>query len=65
MAKVEDRLANEFLEQLGNVNSGTARTVGVHLADFEQYVRTEYHEDLDSLVDELNLLVLLMEIMAI
>jgi hypothetical protein len=46
MAKVESRLANEFLEQLGNVNSGTARTVGVHSADFEQYVTTEYHEDL-------------------
>jgi hypothetical protein len=53
MAKVESRLANAFLEQLGNVNNGTARTVSIHLADFEQFVKREYHKDLDSLVEEL------------
>jgi uncharacterized membrane protein len=25
----------------------------VHLADFEQFVKTEYHENLDTLVEEL------------
>src|SRR5215204_2258218 len=53
MVRVEAKLANEFLEQLGNVNKGSARTVSVHLADFEQFVKTEYHQDLDSLVEEL------------
>jgi hypothetical protein len=54
MARVESRLANKFLEQLGNVNKGSARTVSIHLADFEQFVKREYHkEDLDSLVEEL------------
>jgi integrase len=53
MARVEAKLANQFLEQLGNVNKGSARTVRVHLADFEQFVKQEYQEDLDSLVEEL------------
>lgn len=53
MARVQSRLANDFLEQLGNVNKGSARTVSIHLADFEQFVTTEYHQDLDSLVEQL------------
>src|SRR5215213_1799553 len=53
MARVEAKLANEFLEQVSNVNKGSARTVSVHLADFEQFVKQEYHEDLDSLVEGL------------
>jgi hypothetical protein len=53
MARVESKLAHGFLEQLGNVNKGTARTVSIHLADFEQFVKREYHKDLDSLVEEL------------
>ena len=53
MAEVESKLANEFLEQLGNVNKGSARTVSVHLADFEQFIRTEYRKGLDSLLEEL------------
>jgi integrase len=53
MARVESKFANDFLEQLGNVNKGSARTVGVHLADFEQFVKTQYQEDLDSLVEQL------------
>ena len=44
MARVQSKFANDFLEQLGNVNKGSARTVSVHLADFEQFVMTEYHE---------------------
>src|SRR5215204_2867442 len=53
MARLEAKLANDFLEQLSNVNRGSARTVSVHLADFEQFVKTEYQRDLDSLVEEL------------
>jgi integrase len=53
MTRVESRLANEFLEQLGNVNRGTARTVSIHLADFEKFVKREYRRDLDSMVEEL------------
>ena len=53
MARVESKLANGFLKQLANVNGGTARTVSIHLADFEQFVKREYHKDLDSLVEEL------------
>jgi integrase len=53
MAEVESKLANEFLGQLGNANKGSARTVSVHLADFERFVKREYQEDLDSLVEEL------------
>lgn len=53
MAKVNSRVANDFLEQLANVNKGSARTVSIHLADFEQFVSTEYHEDLDSLVEQI------------
>jgi integrase len=53
MTRVESRLANEFLEQLGNVNRGTSRTVSIHLADFEQFVKREYCRDLDSMVEEL------------
>ncbi len=53
MTRVESRLANEFLEQLGNVNWRSARTVSVHLADFEQFIRREYRRDLDSMVEEL------------
>jgi integrase len=55
MARVESKLANEFLEQLGNVNKGTARTISIHLAAFEQFVKREYrhNEDLDSLVEQL------------
>jgi integrase len=53
MARVQSKFANDFVEQLGNVNKGSARTVSVHLADFEQFVKQEYQEDLDSLVEEL------------
>lgn len=53
MARVEAKLANEFLEQLGNVNKGSARTVSVHLADFEQFVKTQYQRDLGSMVEGL------------
>jgi integrase len=53
MTKVESRLASEFLEQLGNVNRGTARTVSIHLADFERFVKREYYIDLDSMVEQL------------
>src|SRR5215203_1510820 len=53
MARLQSKFANDFLEQLGNVNTGSARTVSVHLADFEQFVRTEYRKDLDSLLEEL------------
>jgi integrase len=53
MARLQSKFANDFLEQLGNVNMGSARTVSVHLADFEQFVKTEYHKGLDSLVEEL------------
>ena len=53
MKRIESRLANEFLEQLRNVNRGTARTVSLHLAEFEQFVRKEYFRDLDSMVEEL------------
>jgi hypothetical protein len=42
MAKLEGRLANEFVEQLANVNKGTARIVSIHLAYFEQFVKKEY-----------------------
>jgi hypothetical protein len=53
MARVEGRVANEFLEQLGNVNRKTARTVSIHLADFEQFVKKAYRRDPDSMVEEL------------
>jgi len=53
MARLQSKFANGFLEQLGNVNTGSARTVSVHLADFEQFVGEEYRKDLDSLVEEL------------
>src|SRR5687767_14255656 len=53
MARVQSKFANDFLEQLGNVNKGSARTVSVHLADFEQFIKTQYRQDLDSLVEEL------------
>lgn len=53
MARLQSKFAIDFLEQLGNVNTGSARTVSVHLADFEQFVRTEYRKDLDSLLEEL------------
>jgi uncharacterized membrane protein len=53
MARLQSKFANDFLEQLGNVNTGSARTVSVHLADFEQFAKAEYHKDLDSLVEEL------------
>jgi len=53
MARLQSKFANDFLEQLGNVNTGSARTVSVHLADFEQFVRTEYRKGLDSLLEEL------------
>lgn len=53
MARVESRLANEFLEQLSNVNRGSARTTSIHLADFERFIKTEHHKGLDSLVEEL------------
>ena len=53
MARVEAKLANEFLEQVSNVNKGSARTVSVHLADFEQFVKTQYQQDLDFLVEEI------------
>jgi integrase len=53
MAKLESSLANNFLEQLGNVNKGSARTVSVHLSDFEQFIKNEYHASLDSLVEKL------------
>lgn len=53
MAKVESKLANEFIEQLRNANRGTARTVSIHLADFEQFVKREYCRDLDSMIEEL------------
>ena len=55
MARVESKLANEFLEQLSNVNKGTARTISVHLAALEQFAKSkDYHkEDLDSLVEDL------------
>jgi len=55
MARLQSKFANDFLEQLGNVNTGSARTVSVHLADFEQFVRTEYRKGLDSLLEELRL----------
>ena len=53
MARLQSKFANDFLEQLGNVNTGSARTVSAHLADFEQFVRTEYRKGLDSLLEEL------------
>lgn len=53
MTRVESTLANEFLEQLGNVNRRTARIVSIHLADFEKFVKREYFRDLDSMVKEL------------
>jgi integrase len=53
MARLQSKFANDFLQQLGNVNTGSARTVSVHLADFEQFVKAEYRKDLDSLVEEL------------
>jgi integrase len=53
MARLQSKFANDFLEQLCNVNAGSARTVGVHLADFEQFVNGEYRKDLDSLLEEL------------
>jgi integrase len=53
MARLQSKFANDFLEQLGNVNTGSARTVGVHIADFEQFIKAEYRKDLDSLVEEL------------
>jgi integrase len=53
MARLQSKFACDFLEQLGNVNTGSARTVSVHLADFERFVRTEYRKDLDSLLEEL------------
>jgi integrase len=53
MARLQSKFANDFLEQLGNVNTGSARTVSVHLADFEQFVRTEYSKGIDSLLEEL------------
>jgi len=52
MVRVEAKLTNEFLEQLGNVNKESARKVEVHLAEFEQFVKREYQEDLDSLVEK-------------
>ena len=39
------KLVNDFLGEQGNVNKGSARTVSVHLADFEQFVKIEYRED--------------------
>jgi hypothetical protein len=54
MARVESRAANEFLEQLGNVNRKTARTVSIHLADFEQFVKSAFRIDLDSMVESLS-----------
>jgi integrase len=53
MVRLEANLANDFLEELGDVNKGSARTVSVHLAEFEQFVMTEYHEDLESMVEQL------------
>jgi hypothetical protein len=53
MGRVQSKFANDFLEQLGNVNKGSARKVEVHLADFEHFVKQEYHEDLDSLVEKM------------
>jgi integrase len=53
MARLQSKFANDFLQQLGNVNTGSARTVSVHLADFEQFVKAEHCKDLDTLVEEL------------
>ena len=59
MVRVEAKLTNEFLEQLGNVNKESARKVEVHLAEFEQFVKREYQEDLDSLVEKNDILMIL------
>src|SRR5215216_1142233 len=55
MARLQSKFANDFLELLSNVNTGSARTVSVHLADFEQFVWIEYRKGLDSLLEELRL----------
>jgi len=59
MGRVQSKFANDFLEQLCNVNKRSARKVEVHLADFEQFVKREYQEDLDSLVEKNDILMIL------
>jgi hypothetical protein len=53
MTKGESRLANKFLKQPGIVKKGSARTASLYLADFGHFVKQEYRENLDSLVEEL------------
>ena len=59
MVRIQSKFANEFLEQLCNVNKGSTRKVEVHLAEFEQFVKQQYQEDLDSLVEKNDILMIL------
>jgi vacuolar-type H+-ATPase subunit H len=59
MGRVQSKFANDFLEQRVMSTREALEKSRYILAEFEQFVKREYQEDLDSLVEKNDILMIL------